>query len=227
MKNYYFIFDFFGYIITVLLSVFASLSIFFILKKYISKLKIIAIYLVLCFFFDILSIFLNALIEKKLLVNSYFLILFFRSLESIIISYFIYQNILKYKIIWFFTGIGILWFIYELFTYQNNGVLNFISYAQIYMGIMLSIYCILGLFEQLQSSQKINITEQLLLFIFLSYFALYLVYTIVQNFILNQSFSNKSFVLFYSSYALLHIVYYSVLTYVLWMHGKKKILNSN
>ena len=215
MNSYYFIYDVFASLNTITLVLYSFLAVYYFNKKLLWEYKIIAIYLLFSCFFDLTTFLIMKYVDKTVIHDTFFLSVLYRCGELILISYFIYQNVLKYKIVWFFVSIGIIGFIYELFTYKSNNVLNYVSYAQIYAGILLCILCISGLLSQLQSEKRIHITHQLILFIFLSYLAVYLVYTVVQNFILNQSFSNRSFVLFYSSYALLHVVYYFALAYVI------------
>lgn len=177
--------------------------------------KIVAFYLLFSCFFDLLaqasSFFIPSVMEDSL-----FLSIIYRLGELLIVGYLINRYWLKNRLFWVFIGLSGIYLLYDLFTYRNNGVLNYVAYSQIIANVLLCILVVSNLIKQLKSDEAFGIMSQLLNMIFLSYFSIHLIYTVIQNFILNQTFSNNSFVLFYCSYALLHVLYYFSLAFILF-----------
>src|SRR5690606_9991377 len=118
---------------------------------------------------------------------------------------------IKSKIVWFLIGVSGMYLMYDLLTYQSKGILNYEAHAQTAATVLMLGLILVNFLKQLTNNTQFNVTEQMLSMVFLAYFSINLIYTLLQNFIVNQSFANTSFVLFFSSYALLHIVYYLAL----------------
>lgn len=222
MKSYFFIFDAFAYVNTFLLIVFSILSVV-VFKKSTKVLKLVAFYLIFSCFFDFLSRFFEFLFEKSLVNDNTFISIriIYRLAELIIIGYLINNYWLKSKIVWLLMMFSSLYLFYDLFTFQSKGILNYEARAQTIATVLLVGLVVTNLLKQLKRGKEFSVTNQMLSMVFLAYFSIHLVYTVIQNFIINQSFTDKSFALFYSSYVLLHIVYYAALAFILFRNLKK------
>lgn len=215
MESYYFIFDTFAFVNTILLIVYGFLSIVVLKKSNNKILKIVAFYLLCSSFFDLLSSALGTYLSNGLMP-----LITYRICELFIIGYLINKHWLKSQIVWLLIGLSSLYLFYDLFTYKANGILNYEARAQTTATVLLVGLIVVNLLKQLKNYKSFSITNQMLCMVFLGYFSIHLVYTVIQNFIINQSFNNKSFALFYSSYALLHIVYYAALAFILFRNLK-------
>lgn len=140
--------------------------------------------------------------------------------ELLIVGYLINHYWLKNKLSWILISLSSLFLLYDLFTYREEGLLNYVAYAQITANLLLIVLIVSNLLKQLKDTKPFSVTNQMICMVFLAYFSIHLVYMVVQNFIINQSFSNKSFVLFYSSYAILHILYYFSLAFIVFKNSK-------
>lgn len=228
MKSYYFIYDAFSYVNSIILLISSVLSIIVLKRTTCEIIKIVAFYLLFCCLFDLLSrsivLFFHQYIPHD--YTNIFLRITFRLGELLIIGYLINKYWLKSKIAWGLMVICSSFLIYDLFTYQSKGIRNYEAQAQTAATILLIGLIITNLLKQLNSSNEYNFTNQMLNMVFLAYFSINLIYTVIQNFIINQSFTNKSFVIFYSSYALLHITYYFALAFILFKN-KNKVVSYN
>src|SRR5690606_20021860 len=177
--------------------------------------KIIALYLMFSFFFDFLINILFFTLKVEIIRDTLFLDILYRLGELLIVGYLINNYWLKSKIVWFLIVLSSLYLLYDLLTYREKGLLNYVAYAQITANLLLIVLIVTNLLKQLKDSKSFSVTNQMVCMVFLAYFSIHLVYTVVQNFIINQSFTNKSFVIFYSSYAILHILYYFSLSFIL------------
>jgi len=225
MESYYFIFDVIGSINSFLLIVYSFLSIIVLRKSKNNILKIVAFYLLFSFCFDLISRFLihNLNIDFIKEYASIFIKIIYRLTELLIIGYLINKHWLKSKLVWVLIGASSLYLLYDLFTYRANGILNYTAYAQITANVLLVFLIVVNLLKQLKDTRPFSVTNQMLCMVFLAYFSIHLIYTVLQNFIINQSFSNKSFALFYSSYAGLHIIYYFALAFILFKNRKDAV----
>lgn len=223
MDCYSFIFDLVAYSNTILLFVYAILSIIFIQKKKCTVLKIIAIYLIFSFAIDVSTRMFLFFVNKNLIEQhfSIFIKIFYRLTELLIIGYLINKYWLKSTVVWYLIAGSSVYLLYDLCTYKANGVFNYEANAQTVANLLLMILIAVNLLKQLRSNQTFTVTNQMLSMVFLAYFSIHLIYTVIQNFIINQSFSDKSFVLFYSSYVVLHIAYYFALAFILFKNLKK------
>ncbi|WCM43353.1 hypothetical protein MG290_06740 [Flavobacterium sp. CBA20B-1] len=186
-------------------------------------LRLIAIYLILSFGFDIVSGVIQFLYEIDVLPNSLFITIkiTYRLIELLIIGYLINKYWLQSTVVWYLIAGSSVYLLYDLCTYKANGILNYEANAQTVANLLLMILIAVNLLKQLRSNQTFTVTNQMLSMVFLAYFSIHLIYTVIQNFIINQSFSDKSFVLFYSSYVVLHIAYYFALAFILFKNLKK------
>jgi len=227
MKDYYFIYDTFSYVNAFILIISGVISLIVLKRSNCKIIKIVAFYLLFCCFFDVLSR--SVILFSKYILHDYaniFLRITFRLGELIIIGCLINKYWLKSKIAWGLMLLCVFFLIYDLFTYQSKGILNYEAHAQTASTILLIGLIITNLLKQLNSSKDYDVTHQMLSMVFLAYFSINLIYTVIQNFIINQSFTNKSFVIFYSSYALLHIIYYFVLAFIL-LKNRNKVVGYN
>lgn len=221
MGSYYFIFDSLAFINSALLIAYSVLSIVVLQKSNNSILKIVAFYLIFNLSFDLICI----LFEYYYKQNNIFISLkiIYRLAELLIIGYLINKYWLKSKIVWVLIGASSLYLLYDLFTYRANGYLSYTAYAQIAANVLLVFLIAANLLKQLKDTKPFSVTNQMLCMVFLTYFSIHLIYTVLQNFIINQSFSSKSFALFYSSYAGLHIIYYFALAFILFKNRKDSV----
>lgn len=225
MESYFFIFNVFAYINTILLIAYSFLSIFFLKKSKNKTLKIVAFYLIFNLLFDLLARVSEFFFKMNFLNDSIFISLkiIYRLIELLIIGYLVNKYWLKSKIVWILIGASSLYLLYDLFTYRADGILNYAAYAQIVANVLLVFLIVANLLKQLKDSRTFSFINQMLCMVFLAYFSIHLIYTVLQNFIINQSFSNKSFALFYSSYAGLHIIYYFALAFILFKNRKDAV----
>lgn len=224
MKSYFFLFHLIAALNTLLLVVYCIYSFWFIKYRKKNIFKIVAFYLIFSFLFDLLTRITTFFFVPNILSDSLFLGILYRLGELLIVGYLINYYWLKYKFVWALIGFSALYMVYELFTYKTNGVFNYVAYAKIVSNLLLCAMLAANLIKQLKTSIKFSVSQQILNMVFLSYFCIHLIYTVVQNFILNQTFSDNSFVLFFCSYAILHILYYFSLAFV--MFKKAKFLRS-
>lgn len=220
MKSYYFLFDILAFLNSALLFLYAVLGIFIFKKSKDSVLKIVAFYLLFSCFFDLLSSISSKFLVPEVFHDTFFLSILYRLGELLIIGYLINNYWFKSKVTWLLIGASGLFLVYDLFTYRVNGVFNYMAYAQITANVLLVCMLVVNLLKQLQGTKKFSITNQMLNMVFLAYFAVHLIYTLTKNFIINQSFNDKSFVLFYCSYAVLHILYYFALAFIVYKKQK-------
>lgn len=225
MKSYYFIFDTLTYLNLVLLLIYAILSMVILKKGKRGVLEIVAFYLIFSCLFSLISKGINVFFVNKF-SDILFLSILYRLGELLIIGFLINKVWLKSNLIWMLIGTSALYLIYDLFTYRDNGILNYVAYAQITANVLLIFIVIFNLLKQLQSSKTFSVTNQMLSMVFLAYFAILLIYTVISNFIINQNYSNQSFVLFYCSYAILHIIYYFALTFIVYKKSKKSLIKN-
>lgn len=225
MKSYYFIFDTLTYLNLVLLLIYAILSMVILKKGKRGVLEIVAFYLIFSCLFSLISKGINVFFINKF-SDILFLSILYRLGELLIIGFLINKVWLKSNLIWMLIGTSALYLIYDLFTYRDNGILNYVAYAQITANVLLIFIVIFNLLKQLQSSKSFSVTNQMLSMVFLAYFAILLIYTVISNFIINQNYSNQSFVLFYCSYAILHIVYYFALAFIIYKKSKKSLIKN-
>lgn len=185
--------------------------------------KIIAVYLLLSLFFDLVARFSQYLFTLGSVRESVFIEvkIVYRFLELLIIGYLINKYWLKSAIVWYAMAGSCVYLVYDLLTYKTNGILNYEANAQTVANLLLIVLIVVNLLKQLRANQPFTVTNQMLCMVLLAYFSIHLIYTVIQNFIINQSFSDKSFVLFYSSYVVLHIVYYFALAFILFKNLKK------
>jgi len=223
MGSYYFIFDIFGYVNSFLLIIYSILSIIVFKISEKKVLKIIAFYLLFSFCFDSITRLYIYFLYKNLTEQylSIFIKIVFRLGELLILGYLINRYWLKSKAAWFLIGLSSMYLLYDLFTYKAKGFLNYDANAQTAVNVLLIGLIVVNLLKQLKIGKEFSVTNQMLSMVFLAYFSIHLVYTVIQNFIINQSFADKSFALFYSSYVLLHIVYYTALGFILFRNLKK------
>ena len=221
MESYYFIYETLAYLNSILLAIYAVLGIIVLKKSKKRILKIIALYLIFSCFFDFLVRILFFVIKIEIINDTLYIDILYRLGELLIVGYLINNYWLKSKIAWSLLCFCSLFLLYDLFTYREKGLLNYSAYAQITANLLLIILVVTNLLKQLRENKPFSVANQMICMIFLAYFSIHLVYTVIQNFIINQSFSNKSFVLFYSSYAVLHIVYYFSLSFILFKNLKK------
>lgn len=220
MKSYYFLFDIFAYINSILLFLYAVLGIFIFKKNKNNILKIVAFYLFFSFFFDLASRIISKNFVPEVFQDTFFLSILYRLGELLIIGYLINKYWLKSKVTWLLMGASGLFLVYDLFTYKAKGIYNYMAYAQITANVLLICLLVVNLLKQLQGTKKFSITNQMLNMVFLAYFAVHLIYTVIMNFIINQKYNDKSFVLFYCSYAVLHILYYFALAFIVYKKQK-------
>lgn len=225
MESYYFIFDIFGYVNSFLLIIYSILSIIVFKISEKKVLKIIAFYLLFSFCFDFITRLYIYFLDKNLVEQylSIFLKIVFRLGELLILGYLINKHWLKSKIAWVLIAFSSIYLFYDLFTYRDKGFLNYDANAQTAVNLLLIGLVVVNLLKQLRNPENFSVINQMLSMVFLAYFSINLVYTVIQNFIINQSFANKSFVLFYSSYIMLHIVYYFALAFILFKNSEKKL----
>jgi|GEM_PF-2303974 len=223
MNSYYFVFDIVACINTFLLILYGFLGVFVLKNKCGRRLKIVAFYLLFSCFFDVLSQIVSIYLIPGYLEDSLFLSILYRLGELLIVGYLLNTFWLKSRFVWWMIGAGAVYLTCDFFSYRNNGVLNYVAYSQIFANVVLCVLAVSQLIAQLRGNRAFSTTAQILGMIFLSYFSIHVIYTVIQNFIINQSFSDQSFVLFYCSYVLLHICYYFSLAFVLF----KALKNSN
>ncbi|MEG1020891.1 MAG: hypothetical protein RSE50_05190, partial [Myroides sp.] len=213
MESYAFIFYTFTYVNTIILILSSIIGVFMLRKSKSKILKIVAYYLFVCCFFDVITGFIVSLLKQGFLegFSTIYLGIVFRLVELLLIGYIINKHWLKSKIMWLLMMFSSIYLLYDLFTFQSKGILNYEARAQTVANFLLLGLIVVNLLKQLKDAKQFNVTNQMLSMVFLTYFSIHLVYTVIQNFIINQSFTNKSFALFYSSYAILHIIYYAAL----------------
>lgn len=222
MESYAFIFHAFTYVNTIILIISSIISIIVLRDNRSKVLKTVAYYLVVCCCSDLITGLIVFLLKRGVIEGSAtILTIIFRLIELLIIGYLINKYWLKSRIVWLLIIFSSVYLFYDLFTFQSNGVLNYEARAQTTAIILLVGLIVANLLKQLKKGNEFSVTNQMLSMVFLAYFSIQLVYTVIQNFIINQSFTNKSFALFYSSYVLLHIVYYAALTFILIRNLKK------
>ncbi len=219
----YFLFDVFAYVNSIILLISCILSIIVLRSSKSKVLKTIAYYLLICCFFDLLTRFCVFLLSRGFIegFSKIFLAIIFRLTELFIVGYLINKYWIKSKVVWLLVTFSSLYLLYDLFTFKSNGILNYEARAQTAANVLVLGLIVANLLKQLKANKHFTVTNQMLCMVFLAYFSIHLVYTVIQNFIINQSFTDKSFALFYSSYALLHIVYYSALAFILFRNLKK------
>lgn len=201
-----------------------SLFCLFLFKSKSKVLKIVAFYLVFSCFLDIINTLVGIYLIPNVISDMWFLSIIYRLGELAIIGYLINSNWLKNKFMFIVILLSSLYLIYDLFTYRLNGIFNYTANAQIVANTVLLVMLLVNLIKQLKSMNMFNLTHQMLNMIFLSYFSIHLVFTVISNFIINQSYSNNSFIMLYCGYAILHIVYYSGLAFVLYKNYKNSDL---
>lgn len=223
MKNYAFIFNAFADVNTIILIISSIVSVI-VLRNNTSKIiKAVAYYLIICCSMDLITALIVFLLENGFIegFSSMILTIIFRLLELLIIGYLINKYWLRSKIAWVLISLSSIYLLYDLFTFQSKGILNYEARGQTMATMLLVGLVVANLLKQLKRGKEFSVTNQMLCMVFLAYFSIHLVYTVIQNFIINQSFTDKSFVLFYSSYVLLHIVYYAALAFILFKKLKK------
>jgi len=223
MESYAFIFYSFSYVNTAILILSSIISIA-VLKNNRSKvLKTVAYYLLVCCFSDLITSLIVFLLKKGFIegFSTMHLGIMFRLIELLLIGYLINKHWLKSKIVWVLMILSSVYLLYDLFTFQSKGILNYEARAQTVANLLLLGLIVVNLLKQLKDAKQFNVSNQMLSMVFLTYFSIHLVYTVIQNFIINQSFTDKSFALFYSSYAILHIIYYAALGFILFRNLKK------
>lgn len=221
MEDYYFLYNILAYVNSFFLVIYSIISIIVFKKSKKKIFKIIALYLMFSCFFDFLVRILFFVIKIEVINDTLYIDILYRLGELLIVGYLINNYWLKSQIFWLFIGLAGLFLLYDLFTYREKGLLNYVAYAQITANLLLIILIVTNLLKQLKDTKPFSVTNQMVCMVFLAYFSIHLVYTVVQNFIINQSFTNKSFVLFYSSYAILHILYYFSLAFIVFKNSKK------
>lgn len=223
MESYAFIFYTFSYINTIILLIASTIGIIVLRDNKCKVLKTVAYYLLICFFFDLITSSIVFLSNRGFIegFSTIILAIIFRLVELFVIGYLINNHWLKNKIAWVLIILSGVYLLYDLFTFQSKGVLNYEAKAQTAAIILLLGLIVTNLLKQLKKGKEFSVTNQMFSMVFLTYFSINLVYTVIQNFIINQSFTDKSFALFYSSYALLHIVYYAALAFILFKKIKK------
>lgn len=215
MESYYFIFKIFAYLNTFLLLIYSILSII-VLRTNCSKIiKIVALYLMCSSSFDLI-----ALVVSNYFPSNLITLIAYRLCELLIIGYLINKFWLKSKLGWFLICLSGSYLVYDLFTWHLKGVLSYEAKAQTAAVILLVGLIVANLLKQLRKGKEFSVTNQMLSMVFLAYFSIHLIYTVIQNFILNQSFTDKGFAMFYTSYAILHILYYAALGFILFRNLK-------
>jgi len=220
MEDYYFLYNILAYINSFFLIIYSIISLIVFKKSKKKIFKIIGFYLIFSCLFDFLVYILLFALKVEIINDTLFLDIIYRLGELLIVGYLINNYWLKSQMFWLLIGLAGLFLIYDLFTYREKGLLNYVAYAQITANLLLIVLIVTNLLKQLKDTKPFSVTNQMVCMVFLAYFSIHLVYTVVQNFIINQSFTNKSFVVFYSSYAILHILYYFSLTFIVFKNSK-------
>lgn len=222
MQDYFNIFEAFGFLNSLILIIGSWISIKFLNKNYLGIFKIVSAYILIAFFFDTISRitthdFLKSCFGENVSAS---LRIIYRLFEVVILGYMFNKYCLKNKIIWFFIGVSSVYLLYELLTFEKNGILNYDANA---ITLANTLLLILGVFSMLKSMfyvKDVKLNNLLLCMIFVAYFAIHLIYTVIHNFLINQKFTDKSFAIFYSSYAILHLIFYGALTFILYREYK-------
>jgi len=220
MNDYYFLYNILAYINSFFLIIYSIVGLIVFKKSKKKIFKIIALYLIFSCFFDLLVYILFFVLKVEIISDTLFLDILYRLGELVIVGYLINNYWLKSQMFWLLIGVVSLFLIYDLLTYRERGLLNYVAYAQITANLLLILLIVTNLLKQLKDTKPFSVTNQMVCMVFLAYFSIHLVYTVVQNFIINQSFTNKSFVVFYSSYAILHILYYFSLAFIVFKNTK-------
>lgn len=223
MESYAFIFHAFTYVNTFILILSSIIGVIMLRKNKSIILKIVAYYLFVCCFFDVITSFIVFLLEQGAIedFSTIYLGIIFRLIELLLIGYLINKHWLKSKMVWVLMMCSSIYLVYDLFTFESKGVLNYEARAQAVANLLLLVLIIANLLKQLRKGKEFNVTNQMLSMVFLAYFSIHLIYTVIRNFTINQSFTDKSFAMFYTSYAVLHIVYYTALAFILFKSLKK------
>ncbi len=223
MESYSFIFYTFTYVNTFILLISSVLSVFVLRESKCKVLKKVAYYLLICSSFDIITNSIVFLSNREIIegFSTIILSIIFRLVELLIIGYLINEHWLKSKMVWVLMMCSSIYLVYDLFTFESKGVLNYEARAQAVANLLLLVLIIANLLKQLRKGKEFNVTNQMLSMVFLAYFSIHLIYTVIRNFTINQSFTDKSFAMFYTSYAVLHIVYYTALAFILFKSLKK------
>ena len=223
MESYAFIFHSFTYVNTAILIISSIISIAVLRNNRNKVLKSVAYYLLICCFSDLITRLIIFLLKQQFIegFSTMYLGISFRLMDLLLIGYLINRYWLKSKIVWILMIFSSVYLLYDLFSIQSKGILNYEARAQTVANILLIGLIVTNLLKQLRKGNDFNVTYQMLSMVFLGYFSILLVYTVIQNFIINQSFTDKSFALFYSSYAILHIIYYAALGFILFRNLTK------
>lgn len=226
MESYYYIFEIFAYINSISLIFYCILSLYLLKFQKSSIFKFVSYYIIFSCVFDLITRFSIYIFGIEFLADysSIFFKILYRLVELLLLGYLINTYWLKNKYIWLIIGGGSIYLIYDLITYRSGGILSYLSEAEIVSNLILICLIVMSLLKQLKSTEWFRINHQFLNLVFLAYFSIHLIYTVFQNFLINQRFSNKSFVLFYCTYALLHIIYYAALVLISYRESKNKYI---
>jgi hypothetical protein len=112
--------------------------------------------------------------------------------------------------------------IYEGVTsYVNQNVESFNSYGKIFSHLTIITYSVYYIIDTLiNKSKKIEPQKINLSFVILIFYVITLINFIAINFLVNNSL--QIVVYFWNFYAVLNVLFYGALTFLLWKHGKSR-----
>lgn len=228
--NYYFVFELLAYLNTVLLLIYSVASVFYFKKLKSKILKNVAFYLIFCCVFDLSYRVTNYLINDREFLTSVSIgfRLLFRLGELWIVGYLLNYYLVKSKLVWLLMVFCSIYLCYDYYVFQSVGIERYAAFAQITTNILLILLVVYNLLKQLKHDIPFSMSNQMLSLVFLTYFSIHLVFAVFQNFTNNQSFIKMSFTLFYSIYAVLHLIYYFSLALILYKSYKNvNFINTN
>lgn len=229
-ENYYFVFEIFAYLNTILLVIYSLMSVYFFNKFKNKILKNVAFYFIFCCAFDIISHITNYLIDNRELLTTVSMAfrLLFRLGELWIVGYLLNYYLVKSKLVWLLMVLCSIYLCYDYYVFQSVGLERYAAFAQIATNILLILLVVYNLLKQLKHDIPFSMSNQMLSLVFLTYFSIHLVFAVFQNFTNNQDFTKSSFTLFYSIFVGLHLVYYFSIALILYKSYKNvNFINTN
>lgn len=180
--------------------------------------RVLFFYLSINLIIDLLSRFLESISH-----NNLFLLLVISILEIVSFSLLYNHLINKKKIIWllFFVGIGYISYEFYFVDFQNTTTLQL--YSKVVVSFLIVTMVIVYFTEVLYRENKIVKPLINLNVLIMSYFTLEIILLLPLNFLINSA--PKSIFYIWSLRIIILVLFYLILTFFLWNHGKNRKLS--